>query len=43
MNANILFFSETQTLPTYKIKNKMQHGTKGASFKEEYKNKKYFD
>ena len=43
MNANILFFSETQTLTTYKIKNKMHQGTKGASFKEEYKNKKYFD
>ena len=32
MNANILFFSETQTLPTYKIKNKMQQGTKGARY-----------
>ena len=42
MNANILFFSETQTLPAYKIENKMQQGIK-TSLKEEYKNKKYFD
>ncbi len=36
MDANILFFSETQTLPAYKIENKMQQGIK-TSFKEEYK------
>lgn len=30
------FFSETQTLPAYKIENKMQQGIK-TSFKEEYK------
>ena len=40
MNANILFFSETQTLPAYKIENKMQQGIK-TSLKEEYKNKKF--
>ena len=38
----MLFFSETQTLPAYKIENKMQQGIK-TSLKEEYKNKKYFD
>ena len=32
-----------QCIYVYQYQNKMQQGTKGASFKEEYKNKKYFD
>jgi hypothetical protein len=43
MNANILFFFRNADLADLQNKNKMQQDTKGASFKEEYKNKKYFD